>query len=182
MRAAHSDWGDNLLLFDHFGCGDTDELLSTIRYLATGLDCKVIFLDHVSMVIAAMDTDDERRSIDQLMTKLRSLVEETGTLLFLVSHVKRPMGKGHEDGAEISLSHLRGSAAIAQLSDLVVGLERNQQAEDDNDRNRTQIRVLKNRFNGKTGPCSKLLYVPDTGRLMEEQEETPEDFEAEFVH
>ena len=49
--------------------------------------------------------------------------------MILVSHLKRVgMGKSHEDGGQISLSHLRGSQAIAQLSDIVIGLERDQQA------------------------------------------------------
>ena len=57
------------------------------------------------------------------------LVQETGITLFMVSHLKRPDGKGHEEGAASSLSQLRGSASIAQLSDMVIGLERNGQAD-----------------------------------------------------
>jgi twinkle protein len=99
------------------------------------------------------------------MTKLRSLVEETGIGLILVSHLKRLQGdKSHEDGATTSLSHLRGSAAIAQLSDCVIGLERDQQSED---RNKTQVRVLKNRTSGITGVAGELRYNTDTGRLTE---------------
>ena len=60
------------------------------------------------------------------MTKLRSIVEETGAGLILVSHLRRVVGnKGHEDGIQVNLSHLRGSQSIAQLSDCVIGLERN---------------------------------------------------------
>ena len=54
----------------------------------------------------------------------------------MVSHLKRPDGKGHEEGAVSSLSQLRGSASIAQLSDMVIGLERNGQADDPVERNR----------------------------------------------
>ena len=68
--------------------------------------------------------------LDFVMTKLRSLVEEVQCSLILVSHLRRPAGdSGHENGKEITLSHLRGSASIAHLSDSVIGLERNQQAE-----------------------------------------------------
>ena len=103
--------------------------------------------------------------IDNTMTKLRSLVEETGVGMILVSHLRRPTGdKGHEDGHVTSLSQLRGSAAIAQLSDIVIGLERNQQSED---ANRTTVRILKNRYTGVTGIAGELCYVPVTGRLLE---------------
>lgn len=98
------------------------------------------------------------------MTLLRTLVQETGIGLLLVSHLKRPEGRGHEEGAQTSLAQLRGSAAIGQLSDMVLGLERNQQGPDPNI---TAVRVLKNRFSGQTGVACHLRYDPDTGRLAE---------------
>ena len=76
-------------------------------------------------------------------------------------------GKGHEEGAASSLSQLRGSGGIAQISDMVIGLERNGQAEDMAERNTTHIRVLKNRFSGTTGKSSALLFNADTGRMVE---------------
>lgn len=156
-----------LYLYDHFGSLGSDRLLDHIRYMATGLGVRWVFLDHLSIVVSGDDSiGDERRAIDVTMTKLRSLVEETGIGLILVSHLKRPDGKGHEEGAVTSLAQLRGSAAIAQLSDMVLGLERNQQ--DPNNPDRTQIRVLKNRFTGETGPSCSLMYSHETGRLTEE--------------
>ena len=151
--------------YDHFGSMDSDNLLSKIRYLIKGFDCKWIFLDHLSIVISGIAGDDERRLIDNTMTKLRSLVEETGCGMILVSHLKR-VDSGHEEGGRVSLHHLRGSQAIAQLSDMVIGLERNQQA--DKISNETRVRVLKNRFSGETGHCLTLHYDHDTGRYTED--------------
>ena len=95
------------------------------------------------------------------------LVQETGISLLLVSHLKRPDGKGHEEGSATSLSQLRGSGSIAQLSDMVLGLERNGQADDPIIRNTTHVRVLKNRFSGLTGKACDLLYDLATGRMSE---------------
>jgi len=155
--------------FDHFGSIGNDEILSKVRYMAKSLDCKWIFLDHLSILVSGQeDNGDERKSIDILMTKLRSLVEETGIGLLLVSHLRRPTGdRGHEDGKEVSLSHLRGSASIAHLSDGVIALERNQQAEDENIANTTTIRILKNRYTGETGIACHLHYNKDTGRMIQ---------------
>ena len=154
--------------FDHFGSMDNDEILSRIRYMAQALDCKWIFLDHLSILVSGQEDTDERKSIDILMTKLRSLVEQTNIGLLLVSHLRRPSGdRGHEDGREVSLSHLRGSASIAHLSDSVIALERDQQAEDDVLANTTTIRVLKNRYTGDTGVATHLFYDKDTGRMKE---------------
>jgi twinkle protein len=151
--------------YDHFGSCDSDNLLNRIRYLCKGLNCTWIFLDHLSIVVSGFEGDDERRLIDNTMTRLRSLVEETQCGMVLVSHLKRPPGAGHEEGAITSLAHLRGSHAIPQLSDMVIGLERNQQSEAD--ANQTRIRVLKNRFSGETGLASTLHFNQQTGRLNE---------------
>jgi twinkle protein len=155
--------------FDHFGSIENDEILDRVRYMAKALDCKWVFLDHLSILVSGQeDNGDERKSIDILMTKLRSLVEETGIALLLVSHLRRPSGdRGHEDGREVSLSHLRGSASIAHLSDAVIALERNQQADDDVEANTTTIRILKNRYTGDTGVACYLHYDKDSGRMSQ---------------
>ena len=118
-----------MFLYDHWGSLDSDNLIGHLRYMAKAMDVTHIVLDHLSIVVSGMG-DGERRMIDNTMTKLRALVEETKLGLILVSHLKRPEGKGHEEGATTSLAQLRGSAGIAQLSDMVIGLERNQQDTD----------------------------------------------------
>ena len=111
---------------------------------------------------------DERRAIDNIMTRLRSIVEETGAGLILVSHLRRVDGnRGHENGVSVSLSHLRGSQSIAQLCDCVIALERDQQSEDPLEANTTNMRVLKSRYTGDVGMASHLLYDRETGRLSE---------------
>jgi len=162
---------DRIYLWDNFGSTDIDNVINRIRYFAKAVDCKYVFLDHVSMVISSQANGDERKAIDELMTKLRTLVQETGVSLIAVSHLKRPDSKGHEEGAATSLSQLRGSASIAQLSDIVIGLVRNAQHEDSIERNTTRVSILKNRFSGLTSPhCSSLLYNKDSGRMLEIQE------------
>lgn len=158
---------DRIYLFDHFGSTGVDNIISRVRFMAKALNCKYIFLDHVSIVVSSQENGDERKALDEIMTKLRMIVQETGVALFAVSHLKRPDTKGHEEGAATSLSQLRGSGSIGQLSDIVLGLERNGQAEDVTERHTTRIRVLKNRFSGLTGPACSLYYSRDTGRMME---------------
>lgn len=167
--------GQLLIMDASFDTGATvDQVVARVRYMAKALDCKVVILDHISILVSGGQHGDERKALDEVMTKLRTLTQDTGITLFAVSHLKRPEGKGHEEGAVTSVAQLRGSASIAQLSDFVIGLERNGQAEDETDRNTTHIRVLKNRFSGITGPAGSLLYHGETGRLsaytVEEQE------------
>lgn len=154
--------------FNHFGSCAVDEILNRVRYLIKGLDCKFIILDHLSIIVSGLEGDDERKNIDIAMTKLRTIVEETGAGMFLVSHLKRVSGgAAHEDGGQISLSHLRGSQSIAQLSDIVIGLERNQQHKNPIVANTTLLRILKNRYTGEVGEAGRLFYDRDTGRMIE---------------
>ena len=171
FNASINNW--NLFLFDGFGSYDPDTIYNRIEYLAQGLDCKIIFLDHLSILLSGLD-GDERRMIDQTMTRLRSLVERTGIALFLVSHLRRSGGdKNHEEGARVTLGQLRGSAAIAQLSDSCIALERDQQSNDQN--SATTVRVLKNRYSGETGIACTLTYDINTCRFTEI--ETDEEFD-----
>ena len=148
--------------------------------MAKSLDCKWIFLDHLSILVSGQDDGDERKSIDVLMTKLRSLVEEPGVGLLLVSHLRRPSGDlGHENGKEVTLSHLRGSASIAHLSDSVIALERNQQSDDEVIACTTTIRILKNRYTGETGVCSYLHYDKKSGRMSQIDNPFEDNFENE---
>ena len=162
---------DRVYMFDHFGSSDVDNIVNRVRYLAKVVGCDYVFVDHISIIVSAQTNGDERKSIDEIMTKLRMLVQETGISLICVSHLKRPESKGHEEGAATSLAQLRGSGSIAQLSDMVIGLERNGQADDDKERNTTRVRVLKNRFSGVTGKACALLYSMETGRMTEIDEE-----------
>jgi twinkle protein len=154
-----------LYLYDHFGSTEIDNLLNRVRYMAKALGCTYVVVDHLSIVVSGLEGNDERKLIDRTMTLLRTLVQETGIGLIIVSHLRRPEGKGHEEGAQVSLGQLRGSHAIAQLSDIVVGLERNQQDKENKDR--MSMRVLKNRFTGDTGEAGDLLFDDTTGRLNE---------------
>lgn len=163
-----------LYCYDHFGSVDSDNLLSRIRFMSKSLNVHWVVLDHLSIMSSAFADGDERRTIDATMTALRSLVEECNIGLILVSHLRRPDGnKGYENGVELSLNALRGSHSIAQLSDMVIGIERDLNSEA---RHVSTIRVLKNRFSGDTGVACHIRFDPETTRLEECMPEETSDF------
>jgi len=166
----------------HHGMNDIDSIFSKLRFMAMGCDCRWIVVDHLHMLVLSTPDSDERRAIDNIMHRLRTLVEETGCGMILVSHLRRVDGnKGHENGIETGLSHLRGSQSIAQLSDCVISLERNQQSDDPIEASTTKVRVLKSRYTGDVGLATHLRYDQDTGRLGEVDIESPEEnFEVEL--
>jgi twinkle protein len=105
---------------------------------------------------------DERRLIDSAMTQLRTMTQELGITLFLVSHLTRPKGEAHESGGRIMISQLRGSGALAQLSDMVIGLIKNPDEQDTR-----ELTVLKNRFSGEVGFAGTLKYDRERSRLID---------------
>ena len=108
----------------------------------------------------------KEKTIDVLMTKLRALTEQLNIGVIIISHLKRPEGnKDHTDGLKTSLGQLRGSASIAQLSDICLGVERS--LSDQTNGKKTIVRILKNRFAGITSIGTTIEYNSDTGRLLE---------------
>lgn len=154
---------DKVFCYDHFGSMEGDTLISKLRYLRVACGVDVILLDHISIVVSGMDEGDERKTIDRIMTRIRSLAEETDAAIVVVSHLKRPQGTPHEEGGRTSLSQLRGSASIGQLSDICIGMERDQQDEEEG--HITTLRILKNRRTGEVGIADEVEYVPETGRM-----------------
>lgn len=151
--------------YNHFGSLESDELIGKLNYLAVACECDFIYLDHISMVVSGQEGSGqgERKDIDVLMTKLRSLIEMTGVGVIGVVHLNQPDGTPHEEGGRVTLRHLRGSGSLKQLSDSVIALERDQQGDNPNE---TRIRILKCREFGELGEADLLSYNHDTGRLL----------------
>ena len=131
--------------------------------MRSGLRCDVIILDHISIVVSASGESDERKMIDNLMTKLKGFAKSTGAVLVVICHLKNPdKGKAHEEGRPVSITDLRGSGALRQLSDTIIALERNQQGDMPN---LVLVRILKCRFTGDTGIAGYMEYNKETGWL-----------------
>jgi twinkle protein len=177
--------GDNdgrVWIHAHHGVNNLEDIFSKLRYMIIGLDCKWIVVDHLHMLVLSTLENDERKAIDGIMHRLRTMVEETGCGMILVSHLRRVEGnRGHENGIETGLNHLRGSQSIAQLSDCVIALERNQQSEDEIEASTTKVRVLKSRYTGDVGVASHLLYDSKTGRLKEMDDYDESQFDGDII-
>jgi twinkle protein len=171
--AARKEIGDYpLYIYDHIGNSNIDNVMSRLEYMAVALGCKVLVVDHITllgnMLLSQQDNygNSERLILDDVMKQLRALVERTGVIVHVVSHIKKT-DKNVDEGDRISLSDLRGSGSLAQIADYVFALERNRQHPDPNISNTTCIRVLKNRKTRACGIGCALYYNKDTSRLQE---------------
>ena len=141
-----------------------DRLIAKLHYMVKAQGCKVIVLDHISIVVSGMDENtDERKTIDRLMTKLKTFAKTNDVLVVPICHLKNPeKGTPHEEGRAIKVTDLRGSGSLRQLSDTIIAAERNQQGEHPNI---VLFRVLKCRFTGETGVAGYMKYNRETGWL-----------------
>jgi twinkle protein len=155
-----------MLFYDHFGSLESANLQARLRYLAAVEKVDFIVLDHISIVTSGQESskEGERKDIDMLMTFLASLCQETGVGIIAIVHLKRKSDKDFNEGGAPSLSDLRGSGALEQLSHNVYSLERNQQSETGDNKYISVIRVLKTRYGFETGKADALLYNRVKGR------------------
>lgn len=165
MEKVHEEvFGDNrTILYDSFGSNDIDVILNKIRHMAA-LGARYIFLDHLSIIVSDGE-GDERKLLDAISTKLKTLTVELDIAVFAVIHTNRQ-------------GLARGSAGPEKVANIHISLERSKKDADEWRRNVLKLTVEKNRFCGKTGPCTWMEYRAETGRLSELDEEGIDRYES----
>lgn len=173
LRKTLASLKGKVTFYDSWGETEWEIVKAKIRFMVVAKDVKHIYLDHLT---AMADTSNEKESLEQLMKELAGLAQELGIVVHLVSHLTTPEGKPHEEGGRVMIRHFKGSRAIGFWSFFMFGLERNQQAEDEDERQTTTFRILKDRYTGQaTGKTIELVYDHDTGRMVEKPDD-PEDY------
>ena len=153
---------DRVVIWDHFGSNSVDAIIDKIRHMAA-LGCKYIVLDHLSIIVSDQ-AGDERKMLDEIATKIKTLTMELDIAVLSVIHTNRQ-------------GLIRGTAGVEQLANIVIRLQRDKTEADEWRRNITKISVEKNRFCGFTGPAAYLWYNKETGCLLELDEEEAKRFE-----
>lgn len=159
---------DRIDLYDGFDFDDIDLLIDKIRYLSKARDCKVIVLDHITMVAEGSE-ENTTAKLNKLMAELKKIAVAEGLIILSACHLRKSANasKTHEEGGHVTLDDLKSASSIKQLTDIVVGLERNSQDSDKVKANTTLLRVLKNRDFGVKGPAAAVIYDTETTRLTE---------------
>lgn len=164
----------NILMYDSFGSTEWASIKAKMKYLVHAEGVKHIFLDHLTALAAA--EDDERKALEKIMADIAMFAEANEVCFYLISHLSTPDGTPHEEGGRVMIRHFKGSRAIGFWCHFMFGLERDQQAEDEDERQTTTFRILKDRYTGQaTGKTFLLGYNHDTGLLFEKAPKEPED-------
>lgn len=179
-KAFNETIGTNrVFIYDSFGTTDLDTIKNTIRYMVKGKGCKYIFLDHITALGDAIENSGEvNQRMRNIVSELARLTRELDFTLFAISHLRKSDGKKpHEEGGRVHLDDLYGAKAISQWASYVFGLERNQQAEDLEERHTTTLRCLKDRYTGQATGCTiAIKYDTETGKLFE-ADSVPSEFD-----
>ena len=154
-----------LLLYDAQGYLEWESIKGSIRYMAS-VGTKFFVIDPLTALTSSLSASRANELLNEMMGDLAKLVQSLDITVFLVSHLNNSQGKAHSEGGRVTMDQFTSSRAVVRWSHLSLGLERDQQAEDEEDKNTMTVRVLKNRVAGTLGTF-QLKYSPDTGRLSE---------------
>lgn len=163
---------EGFVFLDHFGSMLIEQLMNKIKYLMSVYDVEFIILDHLSMLVSGIATNDERKMLDMVMTELAAFVASHDVGIIAVSHLNRGVAeefkapKGKEDEPffiNVKKESLRGSASLEQLSWVILGLE--PEIMPDRSRGRLRLTVLKNRPWGQLGHADVVKMNEATGQL-----------------
>jgi twinkle protein len=158
---------DRFLLIDHQGSVGDGSLLDKLEYLVLS-GCQVIYLDHITIAVSESQENDTNKAIDIFMSGLLKLVKRHKKVwIGVVSHLRKVSAgsESFEKGAEISEDDLKGSGSLKQISFQTIAIERDKYAEDPRERHISNLRLLKDRKTGESGPAGSYRFNGDNGRL-----------------
>lgn len=157
---------NRMFLYDSFGTTEWDVIKNHIRFLAVSSGVKDVFIDHLTAL--ASTGDDERGSLEVITKEMAMLAHELHITIYCISHLATPEGRSHEEGGRVTIRQFKGSRAIGYWAHFMFALERDQQSDDEEWRNTTTFRILKDRYTGNsTGELFFMGYDRDTGLLSE---------------
>jgi twinkle protein len=153
-------------LYDRDNYRDWNDIEDTMVYMAH-MGIKFMFIDPLSALTAHLSASDANSYLNNAMFTLSKLTQSLGITVFHVNHLNNPTGgKDHGAGGKVYGSQFTGSRAMWKFSTDMWGLERDQYAESDEERNRMKLVILKNRLSGVSGSVI-LQYHRDEGKLKE---------------
>lgn len=174
---------DKLIMLGHFGSLPVSELMNKIKHMHLVEGCRFILLDHLSMVISGLETDNERKQLDIVMTELAAFCAANDVCVLAVSHINRSGAdqfKTPKKDADqpywvhVTKESMRGSSSLEQLSFVILGLE--PQVMPDRSRGNVRLTVLKNRPWGYLGVCDEFKIDEETWEVILADEDSPEGF------
>lgn len=147
--------------------GDYSELQNHVEELIVSFGVKVIVFDVISDVFAGMSIED----VDKYMRWQKNIVKQYNVILINISHTRKSGGgqKAASQGAFLTEEATIGSGTQYRSAGINISLQRDKTAEDDVERNTTQVYLLKSRDTGVTGLACEIFYENETHTLYDKE-------------
>lgn len=169
LRQEALKYDGKMFLYRNFGQNEWEDIKRCMRFWVQEHGVKVIFLDNITCMVSHLTATEINSEISTIGAELAGLCQELNFTCFVFSHLNPPKaGPTHEQGGAVNEAQFTGSRALMRFSQLMLGFERDKQAEGEA-KNLSQIRLLKDRNFGQSGTIGT-KYNPITGRLTERPE------------
>lgn len=167
-----------LFLWKNKGANDWENISACIRYYAVVEGVKLFIVDNVTALTNTLAPTEQNTEISRIATEAAGIADDLNVTIILLSHLNPPSsGPSHEEGGEVRPNQFTGSRALQRWSHVMLGFERDSQATGDQ-KHMSRIRVIKDRFFGRTGVINT-QYDTETGGLsefnLEPEAEVPSD-------
>lgn len=150
-----------------------DSVKAAIRHMVLVEGCKHIVVDPLTALVAQLTSSEANDALNAIMSEMEALTKMLKFTFYYGAHLNPPKtGPSHEEGGRVYLSQLTGSRAMIKWSQIILGLERNTQAEIKQERNTTTVRLLKGRKLGQLGKF-QAYFDDETGVFAEVAHQEP---------
>jgi twinkle protein len=195
LEAAIQELDGKVYLFEHDyhalrSLNPWDSVKQAIRHMVLVEGCNDIVVDPLTALVAQMTASEANDALNSIMAEVEAMAKTLQFTFYYGAHLNPPRtGISHEEGGRVYLSQFTGSRAMIKWSHIIIGLERNTQADSKEERNTTIIRMLKGRrlgqldtfavyFDDKTGSFDEIndyaSYEPRVGGTSENVQHTAE--------
>ena len=144
-----------------------DRLKPVIRHAVVVEGIRDIFIDPITQLTDGMTPSETETELRRFSNELAGMSKDLGFFYYCFCHLKAPdNGKTHEEGGKVKVAQFRGSRAMAEKTKLMLGILRNQDAEDETERNTSKFHLLLNSGFGKSGRFD-VFYDDEKGSYLE---------------
>jgi hypothetical protein len=147
----HEDGSPRFYILD----AEAESLQSRVEYLIVSLGCKIIIIDPIQDVFDMLGEDEQAKFMGWMKGWMKK-----GITFVNVNHARKNGGgtKANSKGAELSEEDMMGSSTIFKSGGINLILMRNKDAESEEEKNTTIMKLSKARGVGDTGMVGKYYY------------------------
>jgi twinkle protein len=152
--------------YKHDGSREWKDVKETIKQQAANGDW-IFILDPLTAFVSQYSSSEANDVLNAMLTDIAEMNISLDITFFLFSHLNPPKtGKAHDDGGRVLSSQFTGSRAMEKWTHYGLGIERNRNAEEPDERNTSTHRLLYDREFGEGG-CYDCEFDTKTGLYLQ---------------